>query len=112
MAMDSERRRGGLVIIPKGKEGESVEIRLGPLVRVRGSFEGPGFGQRPDWTHVYVQLPDDPTRPLDSNRLVSCASFEATEVRLPLGPSVPGLTARSRTRMSWKARSSPIGRSP
>jgi thiol-disulfide isomerase/thioredoxin len=77
MAMDRERRRGGVAVLPKGKEGEPVEIRVGPLVRVRGSFEGPGTGQRPYWTHVYVHVPEDPTRPLDSTRLVSCGSFDA-----------------------------------
>jgi hypothetical protein len=77
LAMDAPRRRGGLVILPKGKEASPVEIRLGPLVQVRGRFEGPEPGRRPEWTHVYTLLPDDPTRPLDSTRLVSCGSFEA-----------------------------------
>jgi thiol-disulfide isomerase/thioredoxin len=86
MAMDRERRRGGLVILPKGNEGEPVEVRIGPLVRVRGSFEGPGPGQRPHWTHVYVNVPEDPTRPLDTGRLVSCGSFDAKfDFSLPPG---------------------------
>ena len=38
------------------------------------------------WTHVYLNLPGDPTRPLDSTRLVSCGSFEARfEMSLPPG---------------------------
>jgi thiol-disulfide isomerase/thioredoxin len=86
MAMDRERRRGALAILPRGKEGEPVEVRIGPLVRVRGSFEGPRPGQRPYWTHVCVNVPDDPTRPLDSGRLVSCGSFDAKfDVSLPPG---------------------------
>ena len=86
MAMDRERRRGGIAVLAKGKEGEPVEVRIGPMVRVRGSFEGPGPGQRPHWTHVYVQLPEDPTRPLDSTRLVSCGSFDAKfDFALPPG---------------------------
>jgi hypothetical protein len=86
MAMDRQRRRGGLAILPKGKEGEPVEVRIGPLVRVRGSFEGPGPGQRPHWTHVYVNFPEDPVRPLDSTRLVSCGSFDAKfDFSLPPG---------------------------
>jgi thiol-disulfide isomerase/thioredoxin len=76
--MDRERRRGGIAVLPKGKEGEPVEVGIGPLVRVRGSFEGPAPGQRPYWTHVYVNRPEDLTRPLDSTRLVSCGSFDAT----------------------------------
>ncbi len=86
MAMDPERRRGGLLVLPKGKEQESMEIRIGPLVKVRGSMRGPGAGEKPSWAHVYWNLPDDPTRPLDSTRLVSCGSFEARfEVSLPPG---------------------------
>jgi thiol-disulfide isomerase/thioredoxin len=77
MAMDQERKRGGLVILPKGKETEPVEIRLGPLVTVRGSLRGPQPGQVPSWTHIYVHIPRDGERPLDSLRLVSCGSFEA-----------------------------------
>jgi len=89
MAMDRSRRRGGLVVIPKGKESEPIEIPLSPMVRVRGSFEGPGAKQQPDWTHVYVNLPDDPTRPLHSTHLVSCGSFEAKfDIWLPPGPYV------------------------
>ena len=86
MAMDRSRRLGGLAIPAMGEEGLSVEIRLAPLARVRGSFEGPGSGQKPYWTHVYVHLPDDPTHPIDSTRLVSCGSFEAEfDFRLPPG---------------------------
>lgn len=86
MAMDHSRRRGGIALLPKAEQSEPLEIRLVPLVTVRGSFEGPAPGQRPDWTHVYIHLPEDPTRPLHSTRLVSCGSFEAKfEVRLPPG---------------------------
>jgi AhpC/TSA family len=86
MAMDRSRRHGGLVFLPKGRESEPVEIRLCPLVRVRGSFEGPAAAQQPFWSHVYVHVPADLSRPLDSTRLVSCGSFEARfEVWLPPG---------------------------
>jgi thiol-disulfide isomerase/thioredoxin len=77
MAMDQQRQRGGLLLVPKGKEQESMEIRLGPLTKVRGSLRGPRVGEKPGWTHVYLNLPDDLSRPLDSTRLVSCGSFEA-----------------------------------
>jgi thiol-disulfide isomerase/thioredoxin len=86
MAMDPSRRHGGIAMLPKTDGAEPLEIRLVPLVTVRGSFEGPGPGQPPSWTHVYVHLPDDPTRPLNSTRLISCGSFEAKfEFRLPPG---------------------------
>jgi hypothetical protein len=89
MAIDCERRRGGLQILPKGRVEEPIEIRLGPLTRIRGSLRGPRAGEKPHWIHVYVNLPEDPTRPLDSTRLVSCGSFEARfEMSLPPGPYV------------------------
>ncbi|MHB1561713.1 MAG: peroxiredoxin family protein [Isosphaeraceae bacterium] len=88
MAMDPSRRRGGIAVIPNAEQAEPLEIRLVPLVTVRGSFEGPRPGQQPYWTHVYIHLPEDPRHPLPiySNRLVSCGSFEARfELRLPPG---------------------------
>ncbi|SIO65662.1 AhpC/TSA family protein [Singulisphaera sp. GP187] len=86
MAMDSSRRQGGIALLPKSEGDELLEIRLVPLVTVRGSLEGPGPGQQPSWTHVYVHLPEDPIRPLHSTRFVSCGSFEAKfEFRLPPG---------------------------
>src|SRR4051794_31527800 len=85
MAIDAEGRRGGLAEIPR--EGASkVEIRIHPLIRVKGRFEGPDPGERPDWTHVCTDVPEDPTRPLQTNRLVSCGSYEARfEMSLPPG---------------------------
>ena len=86
MAMDEPRQRGGLAFLPHGEGPAEIEIRLGPLVRVKGSLEGPGPGEHPSWTHVYTLLPDDPTRPLGSTRLVSCGSFEANfAMSLPPG---------------------------
>ena len=86
MAVDRSNRRGGLVTLPKGRESDPVEIRVGPLVRVFGSIEGPSGTSRPTWTHVYTLLPEDPTRPLDVIRLVGCGSFEARfEMWLPPG---------------------------
>jgi thiol-disulfide isomerase/thioredoxin len=76
MAMDAERARGGLAEIPKD-ESAQVEIRVQPLVRVTGRFEGPEPAQRPSWTHVWTLVPEDPTRPLHTNRLISCGSHEA-----------------------------------
>jgi hypothetical protein len=85
MAIDAERRRGGLREIPKDV-ASNIEIRLHPLVRVKGTFEGPDPGKRPDWTHVCTDVPEDPTRPLQTTRLVSCGSYEARfEMSLPPG---------------------------
>ena len=86
MAMDRDRRQGGLLVVPKGREREPVEIRLGPLVKIRGSLRGPAAGEKPTWSHVYACLPEDVTRPLDATRLVSCGSHEARfEMSLPPG---------------------------
>ncbi len=86
MAMDRSRQHGGISLLPRTERAEPVEIRLAPLITVRGSLEGPNPGQKPHWTHVYVHLPEDPTRPLHSTRLVSCGSFEAKfEFHLPPG---------------------------
>ena len=86
MAMDQSRQRGGVAILPKGNSGAPIEIRIGPLVKVRGKFEGPQAGQSPGWTHVYTLVPPDPTRPLHTNRLVSCGSYEGRfEMSLPPG---------------------------
>jgi thiol-disulfide isomerase/thioredoxin len=86
MAMDQSRQRGGVVFLPKGYAGAPIEIRIAPLVKVRGKFEGPQAGQAPGWTHVYTLVPPDPTRPLHTNRLVSCGSYEGRfEMSLPPG---------------------------
>lgn len=86
MAMDSPRQRGGHVFVPTGKVLDDLEIKIGPLVRIRGSFEGPGAGQQPYWTHVVVHVPKDPTRPIDITDVASCGSFDAKfDIRLPPG---------------------------
>lgn len=86
MAMDRQRKLGGIGTLVKGREGEPIEIRLVPLGRVRGTFVCTGTGKPSIWNHVYVLMPNDRTRPLDSGRLVSCGSFESRfEVALPPG---------------------------
>jgi thiol-disulfide isomerase/thioredoxin len=84
--MDLERKRGGIGIVKKGHESEPIEIRLRPLIHVKGRIEGPEPGVRPLWTNVYTQLPEDPERPTDSFRISHCGSFEARfEMFLPPG---------------------------
>jgi hypothetical protein len=86
MAMDQSRSRGGLLILPKGNPTRDVEIRIGPLVRVKGKLEGPGAGRRPLFTGLLAKVPYDPARPLDQRVLVHCGSFEARfEMSLPPG---------------------------
>jgi thiol-disulfide isomerase/thioredoxin len=77
MAIDKSRRSGGLVFLPLGNGPAEIEIRLAPLIRVKGSLEGPAPGERPSWTYVYTLVPEDPARPLAMPRLVGCGSYEA-----------------------------------
>lgn len=85
MAIDGERNRGGLAILPKGRESEPVEIRLGPLTKVRGALRGEN-DYKPDWTFVYLSIAGDSERPLDFPRLASCGSSDARfEFLLPPG---------------------------
>jgi hypothetical protein len=86
LAMDHPRKRGGLAILAKGMGMNDVVIRLGPLVRVRGSIEGPGAGELPAWAVVLTTLPDDPTRPLDLTALAISESIDGRfELSLPPG---------------------------
>jgi hypothetical protein len=86
VAMDAGRKRGALVTIPEGEESKAVEITLQPLTKVHGSFRIRDTGKKPYWTNVYVEIPEDPTRPLDNFRVTQCSSFEARfETWLPPG---------------------------
>lgn len=87
MTMDESRRHGAVVILPKGRDLDDVEMRLVPLVRLRGSFDGPEAGERPKgWMMVTANVPEDPERPLDGTRLVLSGSVDARfEMALPPG---------------------------
>ena len=96
MAMDAGRKRGGIVRVAEGKEEAPVAITLGPLVRVRGKFASKAGEKAPVWTNVYVLLPADATRPIDSLRVAHCASFDARfELWLPPGKYVLDAYAES-----------------
>lgn len=86
MAIDESRRRGGIAILSIGDDEREIEIRLEPLVKVKGRFAAPEPANKLEWTHVYVMLPEDRMRPLDTTRLAGCGSFEARfEASLPPG---------------------------
>lgn len=86
VAMDRNRERGGIASIPAPYKGQSVEIRLVPMVTVFGKMKSVALGKTIDWSHVYVELPEDPARPLAINRIVSCGSFDGRfRFRLPPG---------------------------
>ena len=86
LAMDAERRRGSLVLIPYPYDGEKVQMQLAPLVKVHGRMESVVGHRTIDWSHVFVELAPDPQQPLARRRIVSCGSFERRfEFRLPPG---------------------------
>ena len=85
-AMDHPRKRGGLAVLAKGMGTNDVVIRLGPLVRVRGSIEGPGAGEHPPWATVLTMLPEDRTRPLDFTALILCGAIEDGRFEMSLPP--------------------------
>lgn len=89
IAMDAERKRGALVIIPSGQESAPVEVNLQPLIKLHGRFRLAESNAKPAWTNVYVEIPEDVTRPIDGLRVTQCSSFEARfETWLPPGKYV------------------------
>jgi hypothetical protein len=75
LVMDSSRQHGALATLPKGKESDPLEIRLGPLVRVHGTMTCAQNNQAPCWCIADLSTADDPTRPIDNTRLAVCGTF-------------------------------------
>jgi hypothetical protein len=66
------------------QEEQPREIRLGPLIRVRGVFDSADSGNSPHWTIADVFVPEVPQRTLDNTRLAVCGSFQGRfELSLP-----------------------------
>src|SRR4051812_20687209 len=91
MAMDADRTQGGLTHV--SREQADVEIRLHPLVRISGSFEGPEPGQRPKFSFMEALAPEDETQPLGVNFLAGCGSPQGT-FAISLPPGRYGLLTR------------------
>jgi hypothetical protein len=70
LALDKDRKTGGLIVIDPKAAGKDVEIKLEPLVKVHGDFFCKELGKKPTWTNVYVSLPP-------FVRVVQCSSNEA-----------------------------------
>jgi hypothetical protein len=86
MAMDASRKRAAIARIARSQENSPVEIQLAPAIRLKATFPIAGSQAAPAWTHVYILLPEDPTRPTDTFRIAHCGSFDARfEVSLPPG---------------------------
>lgn len=80
MAFDAARTSGGLAVIPPGDSRNPVEIRLGPTVRVHGTFTSEGLGKPPMWTNVYVNK-----RPGNIRLIQNPSRKAAFSVILPAG---------------------------
>jgi hypothetical protein len=74
LAMDKERKTGGLIVcvFQEGKPApKSIDIKLGPLVKVHGSFFCKELDRRPAWTNVYMTV-------AQRARVLQCTSTEAS----------------------------------
>ena len=56
LALDKERKTGGLIVVDGKAAPKSIEIKLGPLVKVHGSFFCKELERRPAWTNVYMMV--------------------------------------------------------
>jgi len=74
LVMDSSRQHGALATLPKGKESDPLEIRLGPLVKVHGTMTCDQTNKPPFWCIADLSTADDPARPLDHTRLAICGT--------------------------------------
>jgi hypothetical protein len=86
LAIDQKRERGALILLPPRRPAAEIEMRLLPLVRVKGRMEGPPPGQRVEWPVAIANIADDPERPFDMTRLAIGGSFDGRfQFSLPPG---------------------------
>ena len=86
-ALDAERNLGCVIEVPSSSKikGE-LELQLVPLVTVKAEFRSAVESKNVSWSHAYVELAPNKTKPLASDRLISCGSFDLRlEFRLPPG---------------------------
>lgn len=78
LALDKERKTGGLIVVePKGA-AKPVEIKLAPLIHFHGRFDCKELNTRPKWSNVYVLS--------GQARIAMCISEEASfSFQLPPG---------------------------
>jgi hypothetical protein len=78
LAMDRDRKTGGLIVLEPKEAAKPQEIKLGPLVHVHGKFDCKELGKRPKWTNVYIMS--------GQARFSACSSDEASfSLLLPPG---------------------------
>lgn len=70
LAIDRAHDRGALAILPAERHDAEIEMRLAPLVRVKGLVQGPALGQRTEAVAM-MHIVGDPARPLDATTLAN-----------------------------------------
>jgi hypothetical protein len=70
MAMDKDRKSGGLAVTDGKSLDKSLDIKLGPLVKVHGNFFCKETSKRPTWTNVYISI-------APRMRVAQCSSTKA-----------------------------------
>ena len=89
LAIDAMQRRGGMFVLNGQDENSWTTIRLQPLVHLHGKLRIAGTGTAPEWSHVYIRLPEDLRKPLANLRVAGCGSLEgAFSLMLPPGDYV------------------------
>jgi thiol-disulfide isomerase/thioredoxin len=67
MAIDADRKIGGIAVVPVADAGREVEIRLAPLTKVHGKLGSKDLGRAIPWTNVYIYLPSRKIRILQNS---------------------------------------------
>jgi hypothetical protein len=69
LALDKDRKTGGLIVVEPKEAAKPQTIQLAPLVHLYGKFDCKELNQRPKWTNVYIMS--------GKTRLAMCISKEA-----------------------------------
>jgi hypothetical protein len=78
LALDKDRKTGGLALVDSKSAGKPVEIKFAPLVHVHGRFACKELGRKLKWTNVYLMS--------GQARFLMCSSEEASfSFRVPPG---------------------------
>jgi hypothetical protein len=70
LALDKDRKTGGLIVVEPKEAAKPQTIQLAPLVHLHGKFDCKELGKRPKWTNVYIMS--------GQARFAMCDSHEAS----------------------------------
>ncbi len=86
LAIDKQRQRGALIVVDPHNVPARVEVRLVPLIRLRGEVQVAATGDRFESVTVVVRMPLNSKAPLGHSRLALCSSAASRfEFLLPPG---------------------------